>query len=57
MYQNWEKIYQTTTKLPNDHNIPIPKDHKMYQRFPIQGPPKFSQIGIFGSKIYTIWQP
>jgi hypothetical protein len=26
----------------------------MYQPFPFQGPPKFSQIGIFGLKIYHL---
>jgi hypothetical protein len=34
----------------------IPNGHKIYQHFPIEGPPKFTQIGIFGSK-ETIWQP
>jgi hypothetical protein len=30
--------------------------HKIYQRLPLQDPPKFTKIGIFGLK-YTIWQP
>jgi hypothetical protein len=34
----------------------IPNSHKIYQHFPVQGPPKITQIGIFGLKI-TIWQP
>jgi hypothetical protein len=25
--------------------------HKICQQFPFQGPPKYTQIGIFGSKI------
>jgi hypothetical protein len=25
-----------------------PKGHKKYQRLPVQDPPKFTQIGIFG---------
>jgi hypothetical protein len=29
----------------------IPDGHKIYQHFPILGPPKFIQIGIFGLKI------
>jgi hypothetical protein len=29
----------------------IPNDHKIYQHFPFQGPPKCTQIGIFGLKI------
>jgi hypothetical protein len=28
----------------------IPNGHKIYQHFPFQGPPKFTQIGIFGFK-------
>jgi hypothetical protein len=34
-----EKMYHIANKLPNGH--------KIYQPFPIQGPPKFTQIGIF----------
>jgi hypothetical protein len=34
----------------------IPNDHKIYQHFLFQGPPKFIQIGIFVWK-QTIWQP
>jgi hypothetical protein len=26
----------------------------MYQRLPLQGPPKFIQIGVFGLKIYRL---
>jgi hypothetical protein len=40
------KIYQIFTELPNGQRI--------YQPFPIQGPPKFTQIGIFGLKIYQL---
>jgi hypothetical protein len=29
----------------------IPKGRKIYQHFPFQGPPKHTQIGIFGLKI------
>jgi hypothetical protein len=50
-----DKIYQMTVKntklpqiTPNDLNIP--NDRKEY----MQDPPKFTQVGIFGSKI---WQP
>jgi hypothetical protein len=28
-----------------------------YQPFPLQGPPKFAQIGIFGMKIYHLATP
>jgi hypothetical protein len=34
------------TKWP--HNIP--NGHKINQQFPLQDPPKFTQIGIFGLK-------
>jgi hypothetical protein len=27
-----------------------PNDHKIYQDFPLQEPPKFTQFGIFGFK-------
>jgi hypothetical protein len=27
-----------------------PNGHKVYQHFPLQDPPKFTQIGIFGLK-------
>jgi hypothetical protein len=29
-------------------------DSKIYQHFPFKGPPKFTQIGIFGLKIYHL---
>jgi hypothetical protein len=43
--------------IPNGHKIStmsvqdFPNCHTMYQHFPIQGPPKFTQIGIFGLEI------
>jgi hypothetical protein len=43
-------IYPMTTnytKRPSN----IPNGHKIYQHFPFQGPPKFTQTGIFGLKI------
>jgi hypothetical protein len=48
--------------IPNDHRIEriaskytewpqnIPNGHKMYQHFPLQDPPKYTKIGIFGFK-------
>jgi hypothetical protein len=54
---------KTGKNVPNEHKMcrmiikypkcpkNIPNDHKIYQHFPIQGPPKFEQIGIFGLKI------
>jgi hypothetical protein len=42
-----EKIYQMTTKC-------IPNGHKMYQHLSLQDPPKFTQIGIFGLKMYNL---
>jgi hypothetical protein len=32
------------------HPSNIPNGHKIYKHFPIEGPPKFSQSGIFGLK-------
>jgi hypothetical protein len=58
------KMYQINTRyIPNGHKIHqmvikytkcpliIPNGHKMYHHFPIYGPLKFTQIGIFGLKI------
>jgi hypothetical protein len=49
---NNQKIYQMAIKYA--------KWPKIYQKdikhLPLQGPPKFTQIWIFGLK-YTIWQP
>jgi hypothetical protein len=54
--------------IPNDHNmnkmakvyqmrIKIPNDHLMYQNFPFQGVPNFTEIDFFLECKYTIWQP
>jgi hypothetical protein len=47
--------------IPNGKNIPntkllqnIPNCSKIYQHLPWQDPPKFTQIGIFGLKIYNL---
>jgi hypothetical protein len=59
-YTNRGKIYQIATKLPNGQEISKPNDlndllaKKMYQHFPFQCPPKFTQIGIFGLTIYRL---
>jgi hypothetical protein len=61
------KMYQMTTKFAkvlSTNVINIPKGRKIfqmtitytyvtYQHFPIQGPPKYAQMGIFGMKIYS----
>jgi hypothetical protein len=56
------KIYQIGKNIPNDDQPyqtainytkwteNIPNGHKIYQHFPFQGTPKFTQIGIFGLK-------
>jgi hypothetical protein len=31
-----------------------PSGHKIYQHLPLQDPPKFTQIGILGLKIYHL---
>jgi hypothetical protein len=38
------------TELPQN----IPNDHMTYQHLPLQDPPKFTQIGTFGFKIYHL---
>jgi hypothetical protein len=54
---NLSTIYQITIKYTEwQQNIPKrqenrPNGHKTYQHLPLQDPPKFTQIGIFGLKI------
>jgi hypothetical protein len=46
---NYRKLNQMAihcSKFPKN----IPNGHKIYQHVPFQGPPKFTQIGIFGMK-------
>jgi hypothetical protein len=43
---NNHKIYQKATKYTK-----WPNCHEIYQLLPLQDPPKFTQIGIFGLKI------
>jgi hypothetical protein len=50
---------KTGENIPNEHKIyqkalKIPYGHKIYRRFPFQGPPKCTQIVIFGIKIYHL---
>jgi hypothetical protein len=50
------KIYQIATKLPNGQKhikkpSYIPNVHRIYRPLQLQGPPKFTQIGNFGSKV------
>jgi hypothetical protein len=48
-HTNQEKMYQMTTtftKRPQN----TPNSRKIYQHFPYKGPPKYTQIGIFGTK-------
>jgi hypothetical protein len=51
---NVPKREKIDTKLPEN----VPNGHKMYQmaieHFPLPGPPKFTQIAIFGLKIYHL---
>jgi hypothetical protein len=49
MYQNFQ-MSKTYTKWPKN----IPNGLKIYQDFPFRGPPKYTQIGIFGLKIYHL---
>jgi hypothetical protein len=53
---NYHKMYQMATKwtkLPQKRQ----NGYKIYQHCPLHYPRKFTQIGIFGLKKYTIWQP
>jgi hypothetical protein len=55
IYQNERKYTKFTTTLPKGYRIyqmtvKYSNDHKIYQHFPFSGPPKFTQIGIFGLK-------
>jgi hypothetical protein len=57
------QTYQNGKNLPHDHKLyqtvidytkwvyNIPNGPKIYQHFPFQGTPKYTQIGIFGTKI------
>jgi hypothetical protein len=47
---NKRETNQVATIIPNGRTID-PIGHKLYQRLPLEDPPKFTQIGIFGSKI------
>jgi hypothetical protein len=46
MYQIYYKIYQMAVKCFNGH--------KIYQHFAFRDPQKYTQIGIFGLKIYDL---
>jgi hypothetical protein len=45
--------YQTGKNIPNYHKM-YQMAIKIFQPFPIQGPPKFTQIWIFCLKIYHL---
>jgi hypothetical protein len=59
-------IYQNGENIPNDHKIYQsalkytkwpengPNGHKIYKHRQLQDPPKFTQIGIFGLKVYHL---
>jgi hypothetical protein len=56
-YQNGSKYTKMTTKVPNGYkryNLTKKHWHKKFQHLPIQDLPKFTQIGIFGLKIYHL---
>jgi hypothetical protein len=56
IYPKRGKMYQITTKYQMALKYTkCPKyDHKISQHAPLQGPLKFTQIGIFGMKIYHL---
>jgi DNA-binding XRE family transcriptional regulator len=43
----WENTYQITTNLPKDHKIHQLRIKYVFQYFPIQGPPKYTQSRDF----------
>jgi hypothetical protein len=45
------KYLQWSQNIPNGWKKCRPNGHKIYQHLPLQDPPRFTQIGIFGSKI------
>jgi hypothetical protein len=47
------KLYEIVTKYTR-WPYTLPNGHKIYQYLPLQDPPKFIQIGIFGLKIYHL---
>jgi predicted secreted protein len=51
--QNNHKIFKMATKYTK-WQLNRPKGHKIYQHLPLQDPPKFTQIGIFGLKIWHL---
>jgi hypothetical protein len=50
---NGDKIYQMAVKY-SEWPQNIPNGHKIFQHFPFQGPPKYTQICIFGFQIYHL---
>jgi hypothetical protein len=55
-YTKWPKIHQMAKNTESGHNLYTANSRRIFQPLPFQGPPKFTQIGIFGMKIH-IWQP
>jgi hypothetical protein len=56
-------IWEKCTKLPKNIQMALkyikwpsnrPNVHKIYQSLPLQGPTKFTQIGIFGLKTFHL---
>jgi hypothetical protein len=47
-------VYQMATNIPKDRKVGRPNCFKIYQHLQLQDPPKFTQIGIFGLKIYHL---
>jgi hypothetical protein len=50
MYQMNTKCTRWSQNFPNGRKICIPNGHKILEHFPISGPIKFTQMGIFGLK-------
>jgi hypothetical protein len=48
-YIKWPLKYKMVVKF-----VPRPNSHKIYQHLSQQDTPKFTQIGIFGLKLYNL---
>jgi hypothetical protein len=58
-YTKWPQKYHIATKIPNGHKNTKwpsgkPNGHKIYQHLPFEDRIKFTQVGIFGLKIYHL---
>jgi hypothetical protein len=58
-YEIGEKYTEFPQNTPKSHKISKkprnrPNGHKIYQHLPLQDPPRITQFGIFGLKLYHL---